>query len=366
MERATWSWSADQAELRLAGAWTAQGVGRMRSLVRSESAHFTINALDLTALDCAGALELVKFCRSISLPIAKVAWVGLSTAQLDLIQQVDADWQPSESVATVKGKPLVRLGKRVVAAVENGMQFLHFAGHVVVTLLSLFTGKIRFQPALFARNVEETGFKAIGIVSLLSFLIGMVLAYQVVFMLSGYGASIYVVKLTGIITLREFGPIITAIILAGRTATAFAAEIGTMKVQEEVDALHAFGVEPIERLVLPKLFALLLVMPLLVVLADVAGVFGGMVMAKLQAGIAFPEFIGRLKEELQVTQLWLGFVKMPVFALAIALVGTYQGFSVTQSAQSVGQRTTRAAVHAIFWVIVINAIFSIAYSAYGV
>ena len=173
-------------------------------------------------------------------------------------------------------------------------------------------------------------------------------------------------KLTGIITLREFGPIITAIILAGRTATAFAAEIGTMKVQEEVDALHAFGVEPIERLVLPKLFALLLVMPLLVVLADMAGIFGGMVMAKLQAGISFSEFIGRLKEELEVTQLWLGFVKMPIFALAIALVGTFQGFSVSQSAQSVGQRTTRAAVHAIFCVIVINAIFSIAYSAYGV
>ncbi len=369
MPLAKWSWSEDETELSLSGQWTARGISQLSKIETSHSfvvEKMQINASRLDALDSAGALQLVKFCHSVGVCVKKINWLGLTQAQKILLDMVSDAWKPAEPVIDQRPNFIYAVGLASVQKIKELREFIWFFGHVVVVFFSIFVGKFHFQWQLFAKNVEETGFRAMGIVSLLNFLIGLVLAYQMIFMLLAYGAAIYVVELTGIIILREFGPIIAAIVVAGRTATAFTAEIGTMKVREEVDALSAFGIEPIERLVIPKVFGLLLAMPLLVVLADLTGVFGSMIMAKVQAGITFSEFLHRFHSEVHVTQLWIGLAKTPFFAFAIALVGTYQGFSASQSAQSVGEKTTHSAVQAIFLVIVIDAIFSVIFSIYGI
>jgi phospholipid/cholesterol/gamma-HCH transport system permease protein len=369
MTPAEWSWSENGTELSLTGKWTARGISRLKAIQAPEAVsigQLQVNAAEVDGLDCAGALQLVKFCKSIGVAIQQVSWQGLNDSQKTLLDMVSDEWEPAKPCLEEKPHFVTEVGESAVEKGKELQRLVRFFGHVVMVFLSMFTGKNRFQWQLFAKNIEDTGFRAMGIAGLLNFLIGLVLAYQMIFMLSTYGAAIYTVELTGIITFREFGPIITAIVVAGRTATAFTAEIGTMKVREEVDALSAFGIEPVERLVIPKLCGLLVAMPLLIVLADIAGVFGSMLMAKLEGGITFGEFINRFQNEVPVLQLWVGLVKAPLFAFAIALVGTYQGFSASQSAQSVGRKTTHAAVQAIFLVIVIDAIYSVILSLYGV
>lgn len=366
---AQWNWLENQTELSLTGNWTARGISKLKSIDVPQSdltLALKVDATAIEALDCAGALQLVKFCKSIGLATHQVTWQGLSESQKTLLNLVSQEWEPSTAEVNTPINFVQEVGKSAVEKGRELKRFLRFFGHVVIVFLSMFAGKYHFQWQLFAKNIEDAGFRATGIVALLNFLIGLVLAYQMIFMLSTYGAAIYTVELTGIITFREFGPIITAIVVAGRTATAFTAEIGTMKVREEVDALSAFGIEPVERLVIPKLFGLLVALPLLIVLADIAGVLGSMLMSKLEAGITFGEFFNRFQSEVSLLQLWVGLAKAPLFAFAIALVGTYQGFSASQSAQSVGRKTTHAAVQAIFLVIVIDAVFSVIMSVYRI
>ena len=175
-------------------------------------------------------------------------------------------------------------------------------------------------------------------------------------------ANIFVVDVTGIGILREFAPLITAIIMAGRTSTSFAAMIGSMKVNEEIDALGVMGIKPIRRLVMPRVIALIIVMPLLIVWADIFGILGSMLMAKHSLGISYAVFVDRLKNDVPVVHYLLGVIKAPAFALAIGTVGCFQGLSVANSAVSVGAKTTKAAVQAIFLIIILDALFSILFS----
>jgi phospholipid/cholesterol/gamma-HCH transport system permease protein len=197
---------------------------------------------------------------------------------------------------------------------------------------------------------------------LLSFLLGIVIAYQGADQLQRFGASIYVVDLVGLSMVRELSPMMTAIIIAGRSGSAYAAQIGTMKVTEEIDALRTIGVVPFELLVLPKLLALIIAMPLLTVFTDVTGILGGMVMASAQLNISFDVFIDRLDEAVNTSSYLVGIGKAPVFAAIIAIVGCYQGLQVSGSADSVGRQTTVSVVQSIFLVIVADAMFSIAFS----
>jgi phospholipid/cholesterol/gamma-HCH transport system permease protein len=191
---------------------------------------------------------------------------------------------------------------------------------------------------------------------------GIVIAYQGAAQLARFGANIYVVDLVGLSMARELSPLITAIIVAGRSGSAYAAQIGTMKVTEEIDALRTIGVGPLELLVLPKVIALTIALPLLTVYTDVMGVLGGMVMARPQLGISFGTFIERLSYAVTLSSYLIGVGKAPVFAAIIALVGCYQGFQVTGSAESVGRRTTVSVVQSIFLVILVDALFSIVFN----
>jgi len=236
--------------------------------------------------------------------------------------------------------------------------FLAFLGETSIAMARalVWPARIRWQ-ALFA-NIETAGLRAMPIVGLLSFLIGVVIAYQGGNQLRYYGANIFIVELVTLTMVRELAPLIAAIIVAGRTGSSYTAQIGTMQVTEEVDALRTIGIDPFDMLVLPKLFGLLIVLPLLAVFADMSSVFGGMVVAALMLDVSFQEFLNRIPQVVSLFSFLFGIMKAPVFAAIIALVGCYQGFQVYGGADSVGRQTTQSVVQAIFLVIVADALFA--------
>ncbi|MCF6766902.1 ABC transporter permease [Thiotrichales bacterium 19S11-10] len=254
------------------------------------------------------------------------------------------------------------IGQQTFQSFKDILNLLAFLGAVALSTVQWVQIPLKTQFKLICEIVINDGYKAAGIISLLSFLIGIVLAYQTGAQLLTYGANIFVVNLLGLSLLREFAPLITAIIVAGRSGSAFAAHIGTMKAQEEIDALQTMGISPFKRLVSPRIIGLIIALTLLTVLSDITSVLGGMFMSKAYLNISFMEFLTRFQEVIAAKHYILGLIKAPVFAILIAIVGCYRGFCVQGSAASIGQETTRSVVLSIFLIIVADAAFSILYS----
>jgi phospholipid/cholesterol/gamma-HCH transport system permease protein len=254
-------------------------------------------------------------------------------------------------------------GAASVAAARQGLAMLGFVGESSVAAWGSVRhpSRIRWRPVAF--NIRNAGLNALPIVGLLAFLMGVVVAYQGAGQLRTFGANIFVVDLVGLSMLREFAPLVTAIIVAGRSGSAYAAQIGTMVVTEEMDALRTIGVDPQEMLVLPKLVALVIALPLLTVFADVLGLAGGMLMAQVRLGVSYSEFVERLVKAVTVSDYLVGVLKAPVFAAIIVVVGCFQGFRTEGGADGVGRQTTRSVVWSIFLVIVVDATFSVVLSA---
>ncbi len=316
-------------------------------------------------LDTNGAYLILQFIRALKEQNVDCELSELNEEQRDLMKLV-TDVAPAPT-PTPEESPhwLSSLGKTAEEVKKQTMLFISFLGELTVNAWVWIKNPRRIRWIAIFHSIDGTGYQAMGIVALLSFLIGVVLCYQMGVQLQSYGASIYVVDLLGISILREFGPLITAIIVAGRTGSAFAAQIGTMKLNQEIDALNTMGLSSTELLILPKIAALTIALPLLSVLSMIAGVFGGMVMAKLLFGIAYADFLSRFGSVIALKMLVLGIIKSPVFAVLIETVGSFQGLQVSQSAESVGQRTTVSVVQAIFMIIVCDAFFSILYSKLG-
>jgi phospholipid/cholesterol/gamma-HCH transport system permease protein len=213
-----------------------------------------------------------------------------------------------------------------------------------------------------ATIIYRNGYQALPIIFLLSFMIGVILAYQMGLQLKNYGANIYIVDLLGLSILREFGPLITAIMVAGRTGSAFTAQLGIMKVNQEIDALNTMGVTPAELLILPRIAGLLITLPLLTIWSDISAVVGGMVMSNNILNITWYDFLQRFPIVIPLKTLIIGLGKAPVFALIIASIGCFQGVRVKGSADSVGLNTTRSVVLSIFFIIVADAIFSVVFN----
>jgi phospholipid/cholesterol/gamma-HCH transport system permease protein len=272
---------------------------------------------------------------------------------------------PGAATPLAAGRPsaLERLGRAAEAAWLQTVELLSFVGQCAMAFAGTIAHPRRFRWRPMLYNIRTAGVDALPIVGLLSMLLGLVVAYQAAEQLRQYGASIFVADLVGLSMLREFAPLITAIIIAGRSGSAYAAQIGTMSVTEEIDAMRTLGMAPLEVLVLPKVVALLIAMPLLTVFADVLGVFGGMVMARAQLDVGFGEFLDRFAVAVGPKAYLVGICKAPVFAVIIAVVGCFQGFRTRGGADSVGRQTTRSVVESIFLVIVADALFSIAFSA---
>jgi phospholipid/cholesterol/gamma-HCH transport system permease protein len=245
---------------------------------------------------------------------------------------------------------------------KQGLAFLSFLGECAMAFMGWLTHptRIRWRPILF--NLRIAGLDALPIVGLLAFLLGIVVAYQGSDQLRQYGANIYVTDLVGVSMLREFAPLMCAIIIAGRSGSAYAAQIGTMSVTQELDAMRTLGIAPLEMLVLPKVIALMIALPLLTAAADVLGVAGGMLMARVKLDVSFIEFLTRFPQAVSTNSYLVGLGKAPIFAAIVAVVGCYQGFRTAGGATSVGQQTTRAVVQSSFLVILTDALFSIAFS----
>lgn len=257
---------------------------------------------------------------------------------------------------------VIRVGAATVAAYEEAKDLLNFLGVIVITFAHamLRPGRIRFIPLM--SQIEQVGLNAIPIVGLLSFLIGVVIAFQGADQLARFGAQIFTVNLVSVSILREMAVLLTAIIVAGRSGSAFAAQIGTMQVNEEIDAMRAIGLDPVEVLVLPRIVALVIAMPLLAMFANLMGLAGGMLMSLGALDISFVQFVERFKAVVPLWWLWVGLIKAPVFGFLIGLVGCREGLKVAGSADSVGRQTTKSVVVAIFLVIIVDALFSIFFS----
>ncbi len=399
--------AATAQQWALSGSWTARGLHDLHTLqpkgaavpdsaaqqttasepmpgnasppgvVAAEAPHaptaaVTVDATGVVALDSAGAWWLHTWLRTTSMAMAMAMSVrGLQPAQQRLldavaVRQADIARQPMPAVAAPR--PWVaRIGCTVstalAAVVTEAAALLAFIGESAVAMVTCVAhpARMRWRPVWF--NLRTAGVDALPIVGLLALLLGVVVAYQGADQLRQYGANIFIADVVGLSMLREFAPLITAIIVAGRSGSAYAAQIGTMAVTEEIDAMRTLGIEPLDMLVLPKLVAMLIAMPLLTVFADVLGVFGGMLMARAQLDVGLVEFLDRFAKAVSPTSYAVGIAKAPVFAAIVVVVGCFQGFRTRGGADSVGRQTTRAVVQSIFLVIVADALFSVAFSA---
>jgi phospholipid/cholesterol/gamma-HCH transport system permease protein len=254
---------------------------------------------------------------------------------------------------------VAKLGRWTVLQGTEARRLLGFFGRIAGVLSESLPRPRMLRVNSIARHVRETGVAAIPIVSLIAFLISVVVAYLGAQQLARFGATIFVVDLVTIAVLREMGVLLTAIIVAGRSGSAFAAEIGVMQLNEEVDALRAMGMNPIELLVVPRILGLVIALPCLTVIADAMGLAGGGLLSLVQLHIPLTQFTIRMREALSPTTFWAGLVKAPVFALLIGMVGAYRGMQVRESARELGRLTTMAVVQSIFLVILADAVFAI-------
>ena len=257
------------------------------------------------------------------------------------------------------------VGGWVFGALGEVRNNIGFLGAILVGVGHTIRHPGRFRLRALVRQMENVGINSLPIIGLMSFLIGIVIAQQGAVQLQQFGAETLTVNLVGRITLRELGVLMTAIMVAGRSGSAFAAQIGTMKLTEEIDAMRTIGVSPAEALVLPRILASIIMMPLLGFYSACVAIVGGAVIADLTLGIPFLTFLARIQEVVPVHDLWVGLVKAPVFGLIVALCGCYQGMQVRGNAEEVGTRTTRAVVQAIFMVIVLDAFFAVFFTEVG-
>ncbi|MGE4546425.1 MAG: MlaE family ABC transporter permease [Desulfurella sp.] len=267
--------------------------------------------------------------------------------------------QNKAQVPSVKKKSLLlRFSNYLENKIKDYIFFLNFLGKSTVDFISKISD---FEFRAFVKDIQNMGVGAVGIVGVLSFLIGLVIAYQSAAQLRQFGANIFIVDLVSISIVRELGPLIVAIIVSGRSASSYAASIGLMKVQEEIDTLDTMGVSPYTLLVLPRILSLFVVMPLLIVFADIVGIFGGMIISNLILNVNFAEFLERASRVVTIKSFLSGIIKGPVFGIVIALIGTSEGFKVEQKTESIGLHVTSSVVKSIFSVIAIDAAFSVIY-----
>jgi phospholipid/cholesterol/gamma-HCH transport system permease protein len=323
----------------------------------------------LTALDTSGAWLIHKTRRRLAERGAKVELVGLTESREALIERVAATDeqhlpQPEREFGLMQ--LIEHLGFMTAFVLRDFRTFVGFLGLTLTTLAVDLVRPWHLRWTAFVYHLEAVGLNALPIVGLISFLIGVVLAYQGSSQLRLFGAEIFVVDLVAISVLREIGILLTAIVVAGRSGSAFTAQIGSMKLREEVDAMRTIGLDPIRVLVLPRLLALTVALPLLCFFADLMGLFGGGLMAWLTLDLSPAIVIERIHDRVTFWTFWVGMIKAPVFAVIIALVGCYQGLRVRGAAESVGRLTTRSVVQSIFLVIVVDALFSIFFNVIGI
>ncbi len=355
------------AVYRVAGALTITRAATTQREIDALPDPLTIDLSEIDRMDTVGAWIVYRTVRDRH---AKV--IGASRDEVSLLKQVGefdhpARVRPEERTGFIAGfvRATSELGQWVAETGQTLLGLLGFFGATLIAFASVIRRPKRFRLNAVVTRFDVVGVRALGIIGLMSFLIGIVIAQQGAVQLAQFGAEVYTINLIGRITVRELGVLMTAIMVAGRSGSAFAAQIGTMKITEEIDAMRTIGVSPVEALVLPRMMAAVLMMPLLAFWAMVTALLGGGLFVWLDLTIPPLTYVQRLQEVIPITDLWIGLIKAPVFGFIIALAGCFQGMQVEGNSEEVGSRTTTAVVQSIFLVIVLDAVFAVFFSSIG-
>ncbi len=366
--------------IAVSGAWTLEaGLNR----VDMELRHFAdkimgqkleIDLSGLESLDTAGAMALQRTMRSCSIRDEIAAeplfgFAGVSDRHAKLLAEARNHLLPCDIEIAEQGafiQMLERLGRGAGAILHDTLSILAFVGEVMAGMWRIVRDPKRFRVTPTIHHMEEAGLNSTMIVGLMSFLIGAVVAFMGIKVLRQFGAEIFTVEMIGITVLREFGVLLTAILIAGRSGSAFTASIGSMKLREEIDAMKAMGIDPLEALVIPRTIAMVTMMPVLAFIAAMLGLIGGALVAWTAAGISPNLFMARTQDVIVLQNFFVGIVKAPFFAFFISIIGCYQGMSVEASAEELGRRTTMSVVQSLFVVIFLDALFAIFFLELGI
>ena len=353
----------EKGRLRFTGALTLAEIGDLPARLAALAPPQRVDLSQVERIDTVGAWLVHRLIRDHDARIE-----GASLEAQRLIERVGEGDVPVK-IRPDSTPPFLRVLGQIGGAALDAGRTLHgllgFFGATLIATWNVINHPRRFRGNAVTRQFEVVGVEALGIIGLMSFLIGIVIAQQGAVQLRQFGAEVFAINLIGRITLRELGVLMTAIMVAGRSGSAFAAQIGSMKLAEEVDAMRTIGVSPMEALVLPRVLATIVLMPLLGFYASLIAMVGGGLFCWVSLGIPPVTFIQRIREVVPITDLWVGLIKAPVFGLIIAMAGCFQGMQVEGNAEEVGLRTTAAVVQAIFLVIVIDAFFAVFYSGIG-
>ncbi|RUO31836.1 ABC transporter permease [Aliidiomarina sedimenti] len=360
--------SAEQ-QLRLCGDWTLQQYEQAKAALNALSdtqitAVRTLDGRDISRLDSAGVFLLQQYFGTELIETAQLAGQQQKLATL-VLQACKDEQAPQHRGDNPLLQWLEQIGRVTCSVLQQQKQLLAFLGLALDNLSRTLFRPSRWRYTATAAQVEQIGVNAIPIVALLTFLVGAVIAFLGARVLDEFGAAVYTVNLVGFAFLREFAVLLAAILLAGRTASAFTAQLGSMKANEEIDALRAQGLNPVEVLVLPRVLAMLISLPVLTLIAMLCGVLGGMLVCWLALDISPALFMHIFSRDIEPVHFWVGLGKAPVFAFVIALIGCLEGFKVAGSAQSVGEHTTSSVVQSIFMVILLDALFALFFLEMG-
>jgi phospholipid/cholesterol/gamma-HCH transport system permease protein len=364
-------------EVDLTGEWRALELAQIDAALTgvdlANARQVFISTQSLTALDLSGAWRLREFVRQAREAGAQVQFRGASPDQLRLVDSTLQGGCPypvkneqERGIGPLTEMGLAEIGLYSVREWRDLMAALAFLGRILATIGRAATSLKRLRLISIARHVYDTGITAMPITALIAFLISVIIAYMSAQQLRRFGAEIFVVDLVTIGVLREMGVLLTSIIVAGRSGSAFAAELGSMKLNEEVDALVATGVDPFEALVLPRVLGLMIALPLLTVVADIVGLMGGALLCRYLLDIPITQYLTRVNEAIAPTTFWVGLMKAPVFAMLIGMAGAYRGMQVRDSSRELGRLTTVAVVQSIFLVILADALFAVLFMELGV
>ena len=348
---------------RIRGTLTITRAASIQREIDAEPDPLTFDLSGVERMDTVGAWLVYRAVRDRG---AKVT--GATDEAQSLLDQV-AEFDKPVKVRPEEGpsffRALSELGEWIIESGRTLVGLLGFFGATLIGLVNVFARPKRFRLNAVVQRFDVVGVRALGIIGLMSFLIGIVIGQQGAVQLQQFGAEIYTINLIGRITVRELGTLMTAIMVAGRSGSSFAAQLGTMKITEEIDAMRTIGVSPVEALVIPRLIAAVVMMPLLSFWAILTSLIGGGLFVWLSLGIPPLTYIQRLGEVIPITDLWVGLIKAPVFGFIIALAGCFQGMLVESNSEEVGLRTTTAVVQSIFLVIVLDSVFAVFFSSIG-
>jgi phospholipid/cholesterol/gamma-HCH transport system permease protein len=356
--------------IRCEGAWTIPHLTMLNTLLTTIQwpavEDVVWDMMNIQVMDTGGAIVLHRRLTELRSQGKRISLVGLRPEFDDLLQMVSSQWDRVCEVTPEPERFREKVQGWISQQTRQALNGVGFAGEAAVYCFRALRRPSLIRWGAFFHSLELDGFHALPITGLLAFLMGVVIAYQGAEQLRQFGANIYVVDLVGISLFREIAPLIVAILIAGRSGSAYAAQIGTMSVTEELDAVRTLGLSPMQLLVLPRVFALVIAVPLLTVYADILGVIGGALIAFNQLNVSGVEFIERFEEAVALRHFFVGIGKAPWFAVIIALVGCYQGFQIRGSVDDMGRRTTIGVVQSIFLVIVFDAVCSIVFSWWNI